>query len=98
MMAPSYGPQLQKTGHRVLLFSTMTALLTVLEDYLQWRQIKYLRLDGNTKADDRGDMLKQYNDPVCSQHVCSWCLGGDSLFIIGPGRAACRTRSTSSSC
>lgn len=50
----------------MLLFSTMTSLLTILEDYLQWRQIKYLRLDGTTKSDDRGDMLKQYNDPVCA--------------------------------
>lgn len=43
----------------------MTALLNVLEDFLQWQGTKYLRLDGNTKADDRGEMLRLFNAPVC---------------------------------
>ncbi|KAK6918359.1 Glutamine-Leucine-Glutamine, QLQ [Dillenia turbinata] len=31
--------KLQRTGHRVLLFSTMTKLLDILEEYLQWRRL-----------------------------------------------------------
>ncbi|KNC78025.1 hypothetical protein, variant [Sphaeroforma arctica JP610] len=54
-------PKLRATGHRSLLFSQMTKLLDVLGDYLDWKGIKYLRLDGTTKADDRGEMLAQYN-------------------------------------
>jgi hypothetical protein len=29
-----------RTGHRVLLFSTMTKLLDLLEDYLRWRVVE----------------------------------------------------------
>merc|ERR1719507_94590 len=35
--------------------------MTILEDYLNWRGYKYLRLDGTTKSDERGDMLAQFN-------------------------------------
>ena len=40
----------------------MTALMTVMEDYLVYRNYKYLRLDGMTKADERGELLKIFND------------------------------------
>merc|ERR1712202_81144 len=43
------------------MFCQMTALMTVLEDYFAYAGHKYLRLDGGTKCDDRGAMLKQYN-------------------------------------
>jgi len=56
-------PKLKRTGHRILLFCQMTQLMTILEDYLNWRGHKYLRLDGTTKADDRGGMLKEFNSP-----------------------------------
>merc|ERR1719260_379888 len=39
----------------------MTQLMTILEDYLNWRGYSYLRLDGTTKSDDRGDMLADFN-------------------------------------
>merc|ERR1719420_2097747 len=55
-------PKIKKSGHRVLLFCQMTQLMTILEDYLAWRGHKYLRLDGTTKSDERGDMLKVFND------------------------------------
>ena len=57
-------PKLKVTGHRVLLFCQMTQLMTILEDYLNWRGFLYLRLDGTTKAEDRGDLLKRFNDPT----------------------------------
>jgi hypothetical protein len=41
----------------------MTALLTLLEYYLRMRDIQYLRLDGSTKSEDRGDLLKKFNAP-----------------------------------
>lgn len=56
-------PKLKATGHRVLLFSQMTALLSVLEDYFRLRDYQYLRLDGSTKADERADLLKLFNAP-----------------------------------
>lgn len=55
-------PKLKATNHRVLLFCQMTQCMTILEDYLGWRQHAYLRLDGTTKAEDRGDLLKKFNN------------------------------------
>jgi len=54
-------PKLKATDHRVLLFCQMTQLMTIMEDYLGWRGFAYLRLDGTTKAEDRGDLLKKFN-------------------------------------
>ncbi|KAL1138772.1 hypothetical protein AAG570_008834 [Ranatra chinensis] len=56
-------PKLKETNHRVLLFCQMTQLMTIMEDYLSWRAFSYLRLDGTTKSEDRGDLLKKFNDP-----------------------------------
>ncbi|XP_033111192.1 probable global transcription activator SNF2L2 [Anneissia japonica] len=54
-------PKLKRTKHRVLLFCQMTNLMTILEDYFAYRGFRYLRLDGSTKADDRGELLKVFN-------------------------------------
>ncbi|KQK18704.1 chromatin structure-remodeling complex protein SYD isoform X2 [Brachypodium distachyon] len=56
-------PKLKATGHRVLLFSTMTRLLDVMEDYLVWKKYKYLRLDGHTSGHERGALIDNFNDP-----------------------------------
>ncbi|XP_072935099.1 ATP-dependent helicase brm isoform X2 [Epargyreus clarus] len=55
-------PKLKQTGHRVLVFCQMTQCMTIIEDYLSWRAFQYLRLDGMTKAEDRGELLKKFND------------------------------------
>nr|CAD7453329.1 unnamed protein product [Timema tahoe] len=56
-------PKLKATNHRVLLFCQMTQLMTIMEDYLGWRGFTYLRLDGTTKAEDRGELLRKFNSP-----------------------------------
>lgn len=56
-------PKLKATGHRVLMFCQMTSLMTVMEDYLVYRNYKYLRLDGGTKSEERGDLLAMFNNP-----------------------------------
>ncbi|KAK9137258.1 hypothetical protein Sjap_007852 [Stephania japonica] len=56
-------PKLHRAGHRVLLFSQMTRLIDILEVYLQMHDLKYLRLDGSTKTEERGSLLKQFNAP-----------------------------------
>jgi len=53
--------KLPACGHRSLIFCQMTQCMTILEDYLNWKQVSYLRLDGTTKADDRADLLKVFN-------------------------------------
>ena len=64
--------KLKASGHKVLLFSTMTKLLDILEVYLQWRELpelvgggkmKYLRIDGSTSLDDREQAIRKFNAP-----------------------------------
>jgi len=54
-------PKMKISGHRVLLFCQMTQCMTIIEDYLSWRKYGYLRLDGTTKSEERGDLLKKFN-------------------------------------
>ena len=55
--------KLKASGHRVLIFCTMTRLLDVLETYLEWRGLGYLRLDGSTSSNDRGALVDSFNAP-----------------------------------
>ncbi|RRT58116.1 hypothetical protein BHE74_00042206 [Ensete ventricosum] len=41
----------------------MTKLIDILEIYLQLYDFKYLRLDGSTKTEERGTLLKKFNAP-----------------------------------
>lgn len=56
-------PKYQATGHRVLMFFQMTAIMDIMEDYLRYRGLEYLRLDGTTKSDERSDLLREFNAP-----------------------------------
>ncbi|XP_028773967.1 probable ATP-dependent DNA helicase CHR12 isoform X2 [Neltuma alba] len=56
-------PKLRRTGHRVLMFSQMTRLMDILEIYLRLHDFKFLRLDGSTKTEERGTLLRQFNAP-----------------------------------
>lgn len=56
-------PKYQATGHRVLMFFQMTAIMDIMEDFLRYRNVQYLRLDGTTKADERSDLLREFNAP-----------------------------------
>lgn len=56
-------PKYQATGHRVLMFFQMTAIMDIMEDYLRYRKMEYLRLDGTTKSDERSDLLHEFNAP-----------------------------------
>src|ERR1700753_2209887 len=62
-------PKFQATGHRVLMFFQMTQIMNIMEDFLRLRNVTYLRLDGSTKADDRSELLKQYN-AADSEYFC----------------------------
>merc|ERR1711997_561424 len=54
-------PKLKASGHRVLMFCQMTQCMTIIEDYFNFKGYRFHRLDGMTKADERGDMLKVFN-------------------------------------
>ncbi|KAL6532322.1 putative ATP-dependent DNA helicase chr12 [Orobanche gracilis] len=56
-------PKLHRAGHRILIFSQMTKLMTILGDYLAMKGYRFLRLDGTTSTGDRGELLRQFNAP-----------------------------------
>ncbi|CAI5743591.1 unnamed protein product [Peronospora destructor] len=53
--------ELKRKGHKVLIFSQMTRVLDLLEDYLLMRDYSYCRLDGTTKLVDRVDQMQRFN-------------------------------------
>lgn len=49
--------ELKRGDHRVLVYFQMTRMMDLMEEYLIYRQYKYLRLDGSSKLEDRRDMV-----------------------------------------
>jgi len=62
-------PKLQQRGSRVLVFSQMTRMIDILEDYCIYRGYKYCRIDGNTSGDDRESQIDEYNAPNSEKFV-----------------------------
>eukprot|EP01016_Furgasonia_blochmanni_P053542 TRINITY_DN866_c0_g1_i11.p1 TRINITY_DN866_c0_g1~~TRINITY_DN866_c0_g1_i11.p1 ORF type:complete len:576 (-),score=174.21 TRINITY_DN866_c0_g1_i11:54-1781(-) len=54
-------PKLLATKHKVLIFSQMTGLMDILQIFFDYRGFRHLRLDGTTKADDRGERVQLFN-------------------------------------
>ncbi|SMN18982.1 similar to Saccharomyces cerevisiae YBR245C ISW1 Member of the imitation-switch (ISWI) class of ATP-dependent chromatin remodeling complexes [Maudiozyma saulgeensis] len=55
--------KLKSQGSRVLIFSQMSRLLDILEDYCFFRDYKYCRIDGSTDHEDRIKAIDDYNAP-----------------------------------
>ncbi|KAJ0768980.1 putative calcium/calmodulin-dependent protein kinase chromatin remodeling ISWI family [Helianthus annuus] len=62
-------PKLKERDSRVLIFSQMTRLLDILEDYLMYRGYKYCRIDGNTGGEDRDASIEAFNKPGSEKFV-----------------------------
>ncbi|KAL0267638.1 UNVERIFIED_CONTAM: hypothetical protein PYX00_009848 [Menopon gallinae] len=62
-------PKLQEQGSRVLIFSQMTRMLDILEDYCFWKGYKYCRLDGNTSHEDRQRHINEFNSPESEKFI-----------------------------
>lgn len=52
--------KLKKEGHRVLIYSQMTKMIDLLEEYMWHRHHKYMRLDGSSKISERRDMVADF--------------------------------------
>ncbi|KAI5962398.1 INO80 [Candida pseudojiufengensis] len=52
--------QLKQNDHRVLIYFQMTKMMDLMEEYLTYKQHKYIRLDGSSKLDDRRDLVHDW--------------------------------------
>ncbi|EGN93575.1 hypothetical protein SERLA73DRAFT_171912 [Serpula lacrymans var. lacrymans S7.3] len=60
---------MQAKGSRVLIFSQMSRVLDILEDYCLFRSFKYCRIDGSTAHDDRIVAIDEYNKPDSEKFI-----------------------------
>ncbi|XP_036325990.1 chromodomain-helicase-DNA-binding protein Mi-2 homolog isoform X2 [Rhagoletis pomonella] len=61
--------QLKEQGHRVLIFSQMTKMLDILEDFLEGEGYKYERIDGGITGSLRQEAIDRFNAPGAQQFV-----------------------------
>ena len=61
--------KLKSEGHRVLIFSQMTKLLDLLEDFLEGEHYKYERIDGGITGTLRQDAIDRFNAEGAEQFV-----------------------------
>ncbi|KAL3234823.1 ISWI chromatin-remodeling complex ATPase ISW2 [Nakaseomyces bracarensis] len=61
--------RLKEKGSRVLIFSQMSRLLDILEDYCFFREYEYCRIDGSTSHEDRIEAIDEYNKPDSEKFV-----------------------------
>ncbi|KAL2081838.1 hypothetical protein ACEWY4_021656 [Coilia grayii] len=52
--------KLKIQGHRVLIYSQMTRMIDLLEEYMVYRKHTYMRLDGSSKISERRDMVADF--------------------------------------
>ena len=57
--------KLKQRGHRVLIFTQMTRLMDIMEDYLVYRGYNYCRIDGNTTY----EVIKLYKRTLQHQNI-----------------------------
>lgn len=73
--------ELKVGDHRVLIYFQMTKMMDLMEEYLIYRQYKYLRLDGSSKLEDRRDMVIDWQTRFVVYLVL---LIHDSLYGLRP--------------
>ncbi|VVC24393.1 Helicase superfamily 1/2, ATP-binding domain,Helicase, C-terminal,P-loop containing nucleoside [Cinara cedri] len=54
--------QLKRENHRVLIYSQMTRMIDILEEYMWYKKLRYMRLDGSSKISDRRDMVADFQN------------------------------------
>ncbi|XP_035376360.1 chromodomain-helicase-DNA-binding protein 5 isoform X4 [Electrophorus electricus] len=59
--------KLKDEGHRVLIFSQMTKMLDLLEDFLEYEGYKYERIDGGITGGLRQEAIDRFNAPGAQQ-------------------------------
>ncbi|XP_053825641.1 chromodomain-helicase-DNA-binding protein 1-like isoform X2 [Vidua macroura] len=68
-------------GHRVLLFSQMTQLLDILQDYMDYRGYSYERLDGSVRGEERHLAIKNFGQQPIFIFLLSTRAGGVGMNL-----------------
>lgn len=74
---------LKKSGHRVLIFSQFTTMLDLLQETLKEAEFSYFYLSGSTKATERQDYVKRFNEGEGDVFLISLKAGGTGLNLTG---------------
>ncbi|KAL5240608.1 hypothetical protein ACI65C_008018 [Semiaphis heraclei] len=53
---------LKQENHRVLIYSQMTRMIDILEEYMWYKKLRYMRLDGSSKISERRDMVADFQN------------------------------------
>ena len=70
--------------HRVLIFTQMTRMLDILENFLNYHGYKYLRLDGSTSIEQRQCLMERFNnDKRIFCFILSTRSGGIGVNLTG---------------
>ena len=71
-------------GHKILLFSTYTAMFPIIEEKLKESKIRYSKLTGQTKVGERIKLVDEFNEnPEIKVFLISLKAGGTGLNLIG---------------
>ncbi|XP_061494773.1 chromodomain-helicase-DNA-binding protein 1-like [Rhineura floridana] len=68
-------------GHRVLLFSQMTHMLDILQDYMDYRGYSYERLDGSIRGEERHLAVKNFGQQPIFVFLLSTRAGGVGMNL-----------------
>ncbi|KAM6921156.1 chromodomain-helicase-DNA-binding protein 1-like [Xenentodon cancila] len=72
---------LQKGSHRVLVFSQMTRMLDILQDYMEYRGYSYERLDGSVRGEERNLAVKNFSSKDIFVFLLSTKAGGVGMNL-----------------
>ncbi len=72
------------SGHKILLFSGYTSMFELIEQELKEKDIKYFKLTGSTKVDERIRMVDEFNENKdIKVFLISLKAGGTGLNLTG---------------
>ncbi|AQK54391.1 Protein PHOTOPERIOD-INDEPENDENT EARLY FLOWERING 1 [Zea mays] len=76
--------RLKSEGHRALIFTQMTKMLDVLEEFINLYGYTYLRLDGSTPPEERQTLMQRFNtNPKFFLFILSTRSGGVGINLVG---------------
>lgn len=72
-----------QAGHKVLLFSQFTSMLSIIESKLKEREISYYLLKGSTPKEERAELTNRFNIDDTKVFLISLKAGGTGLNLTG---------------